>query len=489
MDGAEVPSAATGDGTRSQTSRLLRNVASRSVAELGAKVSTVVLFTVMAHKLGDEGVGVFAFALSVSALATTLADFGQDKVVVREVSRDPEALGRYYANTMAVRVAVGLPLLLLAILLVPRLGYGHEAQMALLLVGGGVLVDFLANTTFAVFQAYERVGYLSAVLLVERWLLAAGGILALLLGAGVVAVSAVFLLSSFVAVAMAQALLRRVVRVPFLIDLRMWLPLMKASAPLGLAGLFGTILFRVDTAMLGIYESADVVGNYGVAYRLFETTLFVSWSVNTAFYPLFSRLTAADDELARVFAQAVKVAMSAVLPIAVGLAVLAIPVVRLAFGDDFDRAPRAVLLLAPAVACYPISYLAGYLAVSQDRERLLTALYGGIALGNVGLNIVLIPRFSLSGAAISTTVSEGLAAVGGLLIVRRLVGRVDWRRALGGPVLAVAAAGAVMAALRDQLLVAVVGGAVAYLGTLVAFERRRHPDDLASVIDLVRGRR
>lgn len=489
MDAGDVPSAPVGhDSTRAQTGRLLRNVASRTVAELGAKVSTVVLFTVMAHKLGDEGVGVFVFALSVSALATTLADFGQDKVVVREVARDHDALVGYYANTMAVRIVVGLPLLLVAILVVPRLGYDGEAQLALLLVGAGVLVDFLANTTFAVFQAYERVGYLSAVLLVERWLLAVGGIAALLLGAGVVTVSAIFLLSSFVAVAMAQLLLRRVVRVRLVVDVRAWLPLMKASAPLGLAGLFGTILFRIDTAMLGVYEAADVVGNYGVAYRLFETTLFVSWSVNTAFYPVFSRLAAGSERLGRTFEQAVKLAMSAVLPVAVGLAVLAEPLVQVAFGSDFDRAPRAVLLLAPAVAFYPISYLGGYLAVSQNRERLLTALYGGVALVNVLLNLVLIPRFSLSGAAVSTAIAEGLAAIGAVLIARRLLGSIDWVRALGGPVTAVAFAGGAMWLLRGQLVAAIVVGAAVYVGLLMAVERRRHPDDLASVIDVVRGR-
>ena len=49
------------------------------------------------------------------------------------------------------------------------------------------------------------------------------------------------------------------------------------------------ILFRIDTVMLAAYESDAVVGNYGAAYRLFESTLFLSWAVGAAVYPVYSR--------------------------------------------------------------------------------------------------------------------------------------------------------------------------------------------------------
>lgn len=468
--------------------RVLRNVAFRSVAELGAKLSSVALFTVMGRTVGDEGVGLYSFALSMGALASTLADFGQDKVLTREVARYPDAVSRYYANTMALRLVVGLPLLAVAVLLVPAFGYGRDAQLALLFVGGAVLVDLLTATTLAVFQAFERVALLSGVLLAERWVLAVGGIAALLAGASVVAVGAVFLAGAVGALALASVLLRRATPVRWELDPRSWWPLMRAAAPLGVAGLFGTVLFRVDTAMLAAFTAADVVGNYGAAYRLFETTLFVSWSVNTAFFPVFSRLARGDRaEAARTFEQAVKVAVLAVLPVATGFAVLAGPVVRVVFGADFEAAPDALLLLAPAVACYPVSYLGGYLAVSHDRERTLTALYGAVAAGNIALNLVLIPAYSLRGAAVSTSVSEAVALVGVLAIVRRAVGSLDWGRVAGSAALGAAVAAATMAVLRHVPALAVVGGAVAYLAVVVTRERRRHPADLAAFRQVVTG--
>jgi O-antigen/teichoic acid export membrane protein len=488
MDAEHRPAAAAASPTAegSMAGRILRNVVFRGVAELGAKVSTVALFVVMGHRLGDEGVGVYSFALSASALALTLADFGQDKVLTREVARDHSVLPRYYADTMAVRLVVGFPLLVVAVLVAPRFGYDGDAQISLLLVGTGVLVDLLANTTFAVFQAYERISYLSAVLLVERWLMAVVGITAILLGAGVVAVSATFLAASLIALTLAGRLLRRLVSVPLRLDPRRWLSLMRVAAPLGVAGLFGTVLFRIDTTMLALFTDAEVVGNYGAAYRLFETTLFVSWSVNTAFYPVFARASPNDGRSpAATFEHSLKLGLSAVLPVAVGFAVLSDPLIKLVFGSDFETAPQAVRLLAPAVCFYPVSYLAGYLIVSRNRERHLTVLYGAIALENVLFNLVVIPRYSLDGAAFSTSLSEGLALVGTLVLARRLIGPIAWGRVLVGPIAAVAPTAAVLLLLRSEPVVAAAAAAAVYLVTLVAVEQKRCPEDVAAFRQLL----
>ncbi|MDQ1438683.1 MAG: hypothetical protein QOK43_2312 [Acidimicrobiaceae bacterium] len=475
--------------------RVLRNVALRGMAELGAKASTLALFMVMGRKLGDQGVGVYSFALSTAALATMFADFGQDQVLTREVARDHAALPRYYADTMAVRTLVGLPLLAAAVVVVPLFGYGGQAQLSLLLVGAGVLVDMLAKTTMAVFQAYERIGYLSSVLVTERWLLSVGGVVAMVMGAGVVAVSAVFLAAAVVALVLATILLRRVVTVPIRVSPGTWAGLMRTCAPFGLAGFFGAILFRVDATMLAAFTDASTVGNYAVAYRLFETTLFVSWSINTAFYPVFARSGPGEErDAATAFEHALKLGLSAVLPVAIGFAVLAHPLIRTVFGSgphsDFGRAPQAVRLLAPAVCFYPVSFLADYLILSRKADRKLTALYAAVAVENIVANLILIPRYSLHGAAASTSVSEGLSALGTILIARRLVGPLDWRRVLAGPVGAALPATAVLLALRGLVnpLAAAVAAGLVYAVVLLAIERARHPDDLAALRDMVRRR-
>ena len=116
---------------------------------------------------------------------------------------------------------------------------------------------------------------------------------------------------------------------------------MRVAAPLGIAGVFITVLLRVDTAMLALYKSDAVVGNYGAAYRLFEATLVVGWSVTAAVYPVFSRLTRdSEPPLGLVFERSLKLVLAPTLPLAIGAVVLGDPLVRLVYGHGFDRGRR-----------------------------------------------------------------------------------------------------------------------------------------------------
>jgi O-antigen/teichoic acid export membrane protein len=127
----------------------------------------------------------------------------------------------------------------------------------------------------------------------------------------------------------------------------------------------------------------------------------------------------------------------------------------------------------------------GSLLVSQNRQRVMMVVYACVAVENVAGNFVLIPWLSLDGAALGTSLSTVLVAVA---LVASAQHRVDWGRALGGPVLASAAAGVAMLLLRDNLAEALVAGAVLYLGVLVLFERRLFPEDARAVLDLLPGR-
>ena len=90
------------------SSRVLANTGYRLLADVGGKVGSVVLFIVMGRKLGDASFGVFTFAYSLVAIVTALADFGQDKVLTREVARERGLLDRYFLNTLILKLGLAL---------------------------------------------------------------------------------------------------------------------------------------------------------------------------------------------------------------------------------------------------------------------------------------------------------------------------------------------------------------------------------------------
>ena len=474
------------DGSRS----IFANTSYRLFADVASKIFSLAFFVVMARELGDSQFGVFTFALTFVILATTLANFGQDVVLTREVARDRSRLSGYFANTLAVKLVLATSSLSVAIGVAAVAGIDRETLLVLLLLGPAVVFELLMATCFASYQAFERLEFIPVALISQRFVTAAVGIAALLQGAGVVAVSAIYLGGAALGFALALwFLVRKIARPSLEVEPRRWLSLMRASLAIGLAGVFAVVLFRIDTAMLAAFEPKAVVGDYGAAFRLLEATLFVAWSVGAAVYPVFSRLTTTSEPpVGPVYQRSLKLVVALTLPLAAGSLVLAGPLVQLLYGSSYEDAETALRLLAPAIALYPICYVTGYLLVSQNRQRVLTWVYGLVTVENILANLVLIPWLSLNGAALSTSISQLLVAIAFVFFARRTAGRIRWFRIAAGPVLATVLAAATMAALRDEFAIAVGAGTAVYLVALVLFERFLFPSDARAVLDLLSRR-
>ena len=467
--------------------RILANTAYRLLADVGSKLASIAFYVVMARELGAKSFGVFTFGLAFVILTTTLGNFGQDSVLTREVARDRTLLDRYFFNTLALKTVISAVSLALALLIAEIVGVSSETRTVLLLLGPAVVLEILMKTCFAAFQAYERLEFIPIALVTQRTVTAIAGIAALLAGAGVVAVSAIYLAGAALGFALSlRLLLRRVVRPAFRIETGRWWPLMRAAAAIGTASVFAVVLFRADMTMLAAFKPAAVVGHYGAAYRLLEATLFVSWSVGSAVYPVFSRLSpTSEPAVGFVFERSLKLVVALTLPLAAGALVLADPVVRLVYGNEYATAANALRLLAPTIALYPVAYVAASLLVSQHRQRAMMIVYGLVALENILANFVLIPWLSLNGAALGTSLSQLLVTVALIVVAQQAAGGIQWARVAGGPILATLAATVGMVLLRDEFAAAVAAGAVLYLAVLFAFERLRFPDDARAVLDLL----
>lgn len=468
--------------------RILANTFYLSIADIGSKLASIVLYVVMARKLGDEKFGVFTFAFSIATLATTFGGFGQATILTREVARDRSRVHDYLANTLGLMAAVTVPALLLAGVVLSAAGTDGETRATLALLGAGVTADLLCAACYATFQAFERLGAIPTIQISQRVVTAAVGVAALANGAGVTAVAAVYAATSTLAFVVALVVVRRLARPRLRISPARWLPLMRAAAPVGLAAVFFTVLFRLDMIMLGSFKSRADVGEYGAAYRILEATLFLSWAVTGAFYPVFSRLgPSSEPPLRAVFERSLKLLTSLTLPLAVAAAALGEPLVRLLYGPEFEEAGRALVLLAATIALYPPCYLAGMLLVSQDRQRVITWTYGMAALGNVLLNLVLIPRWSLHGAAVATSVSQLAVAVVLLAAAQRVTGPLRWAATLVTPAVAAALAGGAMLVAQGPVLLVGMAGAAVFLLVLVGVERRFFPDELRTLVSDARG--
>ncbi len=184
--------------------------------------------------------------------------------------------------------------------------------------------------------------------------------------------------------------------------IKKWL---RSAFTLMLISSMGIINTRTDIVMLGIIKSAEEVGIYSVATASASLVPFVLYSVNMSFAPIISRLYASGEmkQLQREVTHSARIIFIFSLPVAVGLIVFGKQVLTL-FGYEFVRGTMALSILSFGQLINAAAGSVGILLMMTGHEKEASIGFGIGALLNIILNALLIPIWSIEGAAISTAV-------------------------------------------------------------------------------------
>lgn len=191
---------------------------------------------------------------------------------------------------------------------------------------------------------------------------------------------------------------------------------------MAVAGL-GALNARVDTILLGYLGRAELVGFYAVALRAAGLILLIFYAMNQTLSGEFSRLETAGEaeRLRRTAHRAQWVVLAVALPVAGALLVVGEGYLRW-FGPEFVAASGALGILAVGRLLATCTGLSGYLLMMTGHERAVAVVEAGALALNVGLNLALIPRWGLEGAAVATALSFVLSGAVQAALVRRRLG-------------------------------------------------------------------
>ncbi len=470
--------------------RAITNTLYRSAGEILGRLASLALFAEVARHLGENGLGAFVFAVAFLGFVMIVVDLGLDRYMLRVIAREHATADRLFFNVLALKLALAVPLFALSLLGLHVIGYSAQAQATTLALAPGVFADSVARTQGSFFNAHERGGPPSLADALQRICSAALGIAALQAGYGVVAIGATYSAGSLIGVVIGFVLLHRTIGIPSrAISQRRWRALAAGSIPFAAQDTFTVMLARMDTLLLLLIATQEAVGRYGAAYRLFESTFFITYALTSAFSAMYTYLqTDSDPPLRSVFQRSIKLSLVLLMPLAVVFGVLAVPLCRLIYGATFASAATSLQILAPCVVLMGIVILTTSLMVSRKNPRKMIPVTAAIAGINIVINLILIPRYGDTGAATAMLVTMVIYAVWITRISSHEIGSIEWRTTLAGAI----AAGAVMTAagllLNSSLLPTLIVGSVVYLIALLAVERFVSPGDVTFVVNMIRRR-
>jgi O-antigen/teichoic acid export membrane protein len=212
-------------------------------------------------------------------------------------------------------------------------------------------------------------------------------------------------------------------------------------------------------------ERLAMIGVYQLGYQLGSIVMMLATSFNAAWTPFFYRV---GDSPAGpvVFRHTFTITSMGFLWLALALGAFAPEIIAIIARPGYELAAEVVPVVALGAACQAIyTMLVGIIFLRRRTGYLplITLVSAGI---NVGLNLLLIPRFGIMGAAWTTLIAYALFAILTWLFARRVYPlSLDYGRVVVAIVVAVA--GIVLARVADGAADDVVGAGIRH-GAIVA---------------------
>ncbi|NEZ55987.1 oligosaccharide flippase family protein [Adonisia turfae] len=183
--------------------------------------------------------------------------------------------------------------------------------------------------------------------------------------------------------------------------------LLAVSIPLSLGSFLWLIMLWTDILMLGYFRPPAEVGIYRAASQTALLMTLFTRSLVTIFTPMIANLYSSGklEELDKLFCVASRWSFSLTLPLFLSVAVIGEDILKV-FGQEFGIGwlPLIILAAGQLARAGPGGFSMHILSMSGHQNL---KLMGDIVLAitNIGLNMFMIPRWGLMGAAVATGIS------------------------------------------------------------------------------------
>jgi O-antigen/teichoic acid export membrane protein len=386
-----------------------------SILRMGSGFLVAIL---LARQYGPEGLGLISTATSAVSLVLGFSALGLSGVLVRELVEKERERGTLLLSVTIIKLASGAILLVGLLAAISSLSENRQLVHLNTIIGLGFLFSSL-DTFDSLYNAKRDFVRLVSLRLVA--LIASTGVkivaIVLDLGLEIVAVGyALDFVLMYVLPATDYFIRRsggqREDKLHYKWSSTQALALLSRSWPLLVSGGFAQINLKIDTLLIASMVGVDQVGIYSAAARLSEAWSVVAMALVTASFPALVQVARSNIESYAVqLERLLRVLLVLALAGAIIVSLLAGHIISTVYGEDFR--PAAVVL---AIHVFGGVFLFVRTAVSrwiiiEDLLKFSLVSHASGALINVVLNLILIPRIGIQGAAWSALASYFMSGI------------------------------------------------------------------------------
>lgn len=367
----------------------------------------------VARYLGPEQFGIFSYALAFVAIFSAFAKLGLDSVLVRDLVNEPDKRDEYLGTAFWLKLIAGLVTFIIVTLATLFTSNDSTTNIYILIIAGGIIfqsmevVDFyFQSKVLSKFVSISKITQLLISSLLKVYLVLNGSDL---LWFVVVSFVDQFALAITLFIAYKYQKIGSFLHC-FSIDSAK--ELIKTCWPLVFSGLVVAIYMRVDQLMINYYLGSKSVGIFTAATRLSEFWYFVPMIISKSlFTSLINSKSSSVDLYYKRLQQLINFMVRFALFIALLTTICSGWLINIVYGAEYSEGARVLSIHIWGIIFVFFGCAWNNWIISEGFQKTALQIVVLSMLSNILLNLILIPRLGIEGAALATTLSYGLGHI------------------------------------------------------------------------------
>lgn len=377
------------------------------VSQIVASVFAFIWTILITRYLGPSEYGIYGSTVSFAGLFIIIADLGISSYIIRAISTDFDKEEYYLRNAFTLAIFLSILYFVVVLIFLLLFGWNNYMVFICLLFTFENIIGKFSNIFYISFQVHEELKYTaiaSMITTISSFIL----ILIVIFGSfKLIGVACAFIVANLFALCYNFIIsYKYFVRPKFEFNPIFYKILLLGGLPFAIAGIFYTVYYSIDIIMITQFVGTYDAGLYNAAYKLITVlTLFYTIYI-TVVYPVMTKLFKNDTDLLNVsFLKSMKYLLLITVPISIFTCFYSKDIINI-YGSEFIAAGDVLCILIWTVCFLFVNGASGLVLNASHKEVAVTKILGIAAVFNVVLNLFLIPRYSLYGAAVATVLSE-----------------------------------------------------------------------------------
>lgn len=420
--------------------KLATNSASLLASDFLNRASIFVVAIFAANYLELRALGQLSLAIVLFYVFHSISVFGLRILIVRRVAKNHKLDGAYLVNGSAVIAATSIISLGILLLFLLAMGYPRDTTGYVMLLAIGIIPAGISATCEAVFLGRERmllVAAANAPVSIFRmgaafWILSQGYDLATLIA---------MLVGCRIAICMLELLFVAVVIRPDLSPVRpqVCTDLLCSSFTFFLVDSCIAACAAVSVVLLSKIHGEEFAGIFHNVAQMMLPLALINRSILAAIFPqLCRRFNVQTKTFPRITEPLLMVLFAVSIPGAVGLVVLAEPILSFVYPNKPVLVEHAYVLQLMALTAVSLS-ITGALGMflwagNLERKTLVIVIIN--LLVNVAAGVVLISLFGILGAALALIIASIVTCGLHFYFTRNLLPKIHWFKVVWQPLIA-----------------------------------------------------